>query len=278
MPSASYGLLRPSGPLLSIGRLRRPAGRRSQRRLGRLSTGRSGWRLPAGPRLTRPLTILAVLLLARGLFWLLDSPRLGLHTFQVNGLRTLSAREVVVQSGLEGLNIFRARPVEAAERVTGLPGVRSATVSLRVPDFAVIEIVERQPIILWRSGEQLYGIDPEGLIVPPGGAWEGALTVVEAEARSLKMGSKIDIDVLRSALEIQARVAGIKTLEYSRDRGLVLHTPQGWPVYLGLADALGFKLAVLEGLLPELQAEGLAVQFIDLRLPTHPIVGRQAGG
>lgn len=229
----------------------------------------------ASPRLVRLAQIALILLLARGLVWLLTGQPFNLHTFQVNGLRTLTAREVVVQSGLEGVNIFSSRPAEAAALVQDLPSVKSARVRLRVPDFAVIEVQERHPILLWQSGGTLYGVDGEGVVIPPTGAWEGALTLVALDGEPLKMGSRVDGEVLAAALQVQRRVPGVRTLEYGRAEGLILRTPQGWPVYLGLADGLEFKLKTLEALLADLTAGEGTVRFIDLRLPTHPIVALQ---
>lgn len=246
--------------------------RRSRRRLGHDLPPEAwgGIHLPPAARRLAHLGLMALLL--RLLLWALAAPTFELSTFEVHGLRTLTAREVVVQSGLEGENVFRARPERAVARLKELPSVRTARVRLKVPGYAFIEVVEREPLVLWRAGERTYGVDAEGILIPASGAWEGALTIVSREERTPRLGERVDVDLLRASLAVQLRLPETRTLEVAPGEGLILRTPQGWPVYLGLADGLEFKLAVLEALLEQLAAEGLEADFLDLRLPTHPIV------
>ena len=93
------------------------------------------------------------------------SPRFAVRDIQLQGLKRLTKQEVLEVAGVRvGQNIFSVDEVEASQRVTMLPRVRRATVTLEVSGLVTITVVEREPVAMVVSGTPLE-IDGEGVIL-----------------------------------------------------------------------------------------------------------------
>jgi hypothetical protein len=59
-------------------------------------------------------------------------------------------------------NIFRIQTDTAAQLLVRLPAVRSAVVHVRLPSTVIVDLVERQPRIVWVIGEKRFVADQDG--------------------------------------------------------------------------------------------------------------------
>lgn len=205
-----------------------------------------------------------------------------LTTIPVDGVASIPASEIVEVSGLAGAHIFSADPVEAAQQITTIPGVISATVSLEWPNTATIRVREDTPIAVWQQGDETYWINSAGELVPArvdvpgllhihaeededGGASEvssGATEVLEESEASLAPETGSDLsarpfvpeDVLQGALQLRELRPNIDLLNYDVSGGLSFQDGRGWRVYFGTGTNMAQKLAVYETLVDHLLA------------------------
>lgn len=145
-------------------------------------------------------------------------------------------------------NVFRldTEPLEAALRA--LPGVADASVSVVLPEAAVVvHVEERVPVLAWQVGTTRYVADAQGVIfavladdgvLPPG------IAVIEDRRKpsgaTLAIGERIDpVD-----LDVATRLASLTpaqlgstapTLRVSVTRadGFIVSAPRGWIAVFG---------------------------------------------
>lgn len=85
-----------------------------------------------------------------------------LNFVPVEGTGTVSANDIVEKSGLAGHHVFAADPQEAANRILEMPGVISATVTLRWPNDVLIQVREDPPLAIWEEGGQQFWVGKNG--------------------------------------------------------------------------------------------------------------------
>jgi len=67
--------------------------------------------------------------------------------------------------GMDGTpNLFRLETDKAAAELVRLPAVKSASVQVRLPSTVIVDIVERQPKLVWVIGDAHFVVDEEGLL------------------------------------------------------------------------------------------------------------------
>lgn len=59
-------------------------------------------------------------------------------------------------------NLFRVRTAAISEAVGALPAVRAAHVAVALPDRLVVRVIERVPILTWRTTSAAFLVDAEG--------------------------------------------------------------------------------------------------------------------
>lgn len=261
---------------------RRRRRRRSELRLGVQSIDYQT--KPMRPRLSlRPLlkfwqtrgAKLSGLILLLGLLWaaysLFTSPQFFIYTADIRGNIALSAQEIYEVSGVDSQSIFWVDPAEVVERIAVLPNIKSAKVLVTLPAQVVIEVVERRPELLWQTGETVWWVDQEGTIVPPKQDLDGMLRIIDDEGQPLKAGYQIDATIVEGAQTLRLLVPDVSVVRFARDKGLIVATPEGWPVYLGDGSEIKAKLVVLTELLVDLNERNVTPAYIDLRDPLRPV-------
>ncbi len=257
---------------------KRKKGRRSRSRLGhRYETAApditlvlkpvSGFWRDSGGRIFSFLALAALLWLCSRLF---ATDTFYVYEATVVGNHFVPAEEIYAASGLDGVSIFYVDPAQIEAAVASLPMIKSARVDCRLPARVTIEVVERQPDIVWQTAEGRYWIDAEGTVMAPRGDLRGALTVVDLDNRALPPGQRIEADVLDAVRRLHQLMPELTTVHYSHDKGLHLFPPEGYPVYLGGGEALEQRVAIMKALLPDLRARGIRPQFVDLRFEGRP--------
>jgi hypothetical protein len=89
----------------------------------------------------------------------------AVHRVDIQGAQ-LTDRGEVAAALLEGAgpNLFRYDTATAAARLVRFPAIRTAAVRAVLPDRVVATIEEREPVLVWRVGEERFLVDADGLL------------------------------------------------------------------------------------------------------------------
>jgi cell division septal protein FtsQ len=253
--------------------------RRSEIRLGRRYDqavaqerlhlrSRSRARSPLRPRVVSFLLALALL---ATLAYVFLSDTYYVYEVSVSGNVLLSAEEVFQQTAMQGYSIFFIDPKVAEQRITMLPDVRQAKVTVSLPRQMVIEVREREARVVWQSGEVRYGVDEEGLTVSLQGDTQPAIVVTDLDATSLQLGDRVDLAAVAAAEIYHSLLPQVSQFQYSRELGLSYQNEQGWRVYLGDGEGAGLKVAIVDALVERLANQAETVEYIDVRFPESPL-------
>ncbi len=93
------------------------------------------------------------------------APSFAARTLEIHGATFTSGSIIRSILGLNGSpNVFRLETDGAAAELVRLPAVRSASIQVRLPSTVVVQIVEREPKLVWVVGGTRYVVDQDGLI------------------------------------------------------------------------------------------------------------------
>ncbi len=210
-----------------------------------------------------------------------------LTTVPVEGVDTIPAAEIVAASGLGGNHVFAVNPVEAAERIQAVPGVISATVTLRWPNEVLIQVAEDDPIAVWQEGGRDYWVMKDGRLLPSRGVAAGLLRIVSerqpsrAEVEGVAIGEEetavdqpdirfISSQVLDGALQLRQLRPNIEQLYYTPAEGLSYQDGRGWRAYFGAGADMAQKLVVYEAIIDNLLAQGLTPTYVSVSNQQKP--------
>jgi len=213
--------------------------------------------------------ILAVVLW--GLYSLFTTPAFFVYGAEISGNEALSKKEIYAAGQIDSQSVFWINPKKVAERVSQLPNVKSASVSITLPARVKINVIERRPELLWQTGDKIWWIDEEGTVVPPRTEVESMLRIIDDDMQPLEAGYQIDSTVIKGAQALRLLAPNVSVIRHTRALGLIVSTPEGWPVYLGDGSEMRAKLVVLSALLPDLREEEDPPLYIDLRDPLRPV-------
>jgi cell division protein FtsQ len=220
--------------------------------------------------------LVVLVLLGWAAYTLFSEPNFFVYTADIRGNVAVSTQEIFAASGIESQSIFWLNPAEVEEKITSLPNIKSAMVSVALPAQVVIDVVERRPELVWQTGETVWWVDQEGMIVPPKENLSGMLRIIDDDLQPLEPGYQIDADIIEGAQTLHLLVPDVSVIRYSRIQGLTVATPEGWPVYLGDGSEVKAKLVVLTALLTDLRERNISPIFIDVRDPLRPFYQPQA--
>jgi cell division septal protein FtsQ len=197
------------------------------------------------------------------------------ETFYVYGAKVVGnqlvpAEEIYRNSGLEGMSIFWVNPAQIEATVASLPNVKEARVQCGLPNRVTIEVVERQPRVIWQQGEKRYWIDEEGTVLPAWGELPEATIIVDLRERPVQPGDHVDPQVIAGAQKLRSLLPELTTVQYGSHTGISFQSEQGWPIYLGQGEDMEQKVATMKALLQEIAAKDIQPQFIDLRFKGSP--------
>ncbi|WP_417206998.1 cell division protein FtsQ/DivIB [Antarctobacter sp.] len=156
------------------------------------------------------------------------------------------------------------------QTVTALDAVKTAQLRVRQGGVLQVDVVERVPVVLWRTAEGLNLLDDEGVFVGPAvsrGA-HAALPVIAGGAAELAVDEALRLYALTGP--VRARLRGFERIGARRwdvvlDRGQRIMLPETG-AERALEQAIG--MALTPGL--DLLARDLTV--VDLRLPRRPTI------
>jgi len=245
-------IVRGAGPIRGAQGLKqpRPTSVRPRTRIG--GPGRRTPRIrraSAGLTPVRAAALLIVLASAAAIYGVSASSAFVARTLSIEGA-TWTGDDVVRETlgAVEGTNLFTLHTSELEQRLVTLPAVRSAQVSVTLPDALGIRLQEREPLLVWQTGEDRWLVDREGMVFaklpeepPPAAADLAVVEDVRPSSGSLQVGSQIDPVELDAALRLGSLTPADVGSSAPRLRirlddtsGFVLHTGEGgWSAVFG---------------------------------------------
>jgi hypothetical protein len=222
-------------------------------------------------------TILAGLACA-GLLFLLTAPAFRAGVPQIRGLQHLSSDSIVTASGLQGSNLFLISPdFTESEILRKIPAVRRASVNVDFDGEVVVDIQEREPILLWVQDNSSFWVDAEGVFFPALAERED-LVRLEVRERGLEIAfdgsADISPSVVVHALELTVALPSGTQLIFDASHGLGMMDPGGWMVYFGNSGQVEQKMDVYRRLMESLTARGIRPGMVSVENLRQPFYRR----
>ena len=204
---------------------------------------------------------------------------------RILGARHLEAQTIYDEAQVDEHSIFWIKPQEVAERIVQLDGVRAVRVQCSLPAALIIEVTEREPVVMWRAESQKkdWWLDEEGVVLPYHGDPNSPdmVFVVDSSPRRLKVGDHMTPEgIVQSVLQLASTLPSARVFFYEQSRGLYFTQGLGegeWPVYVGTSQDLPRKIQVVQTLTDYLVANNVHPSYVDVRWPEHPIYGKPDG-
>ncbi len=215
---------------------------------------------------------LAGVLLARGLACLVYVfTDLGFYVYgaDVKTMRYASPVVVYQQAGVEGFSAFFVQPAAVSERVRQLPTIQSAVVRVRLPNRVTIEVIEREPVLLYQVQAETFWVDAQGFLMPAADAREDLVKLIDDSSSAQVDPQRVDPSLLHAIQQIRRDLPQIDTFRYQEPFGMYFFSPEGWRVLLGEAKTMDSKLLSWAALRQDLLRKKATVQEVDLRYQ-HP--------
>lgn len=270
---------------LGRGRKKKSRRRRSEMRLGKTYEQVTAQQELPVLRAHRPRTRLgskgASLLLAIALVslvaYLFVSDSFYVYDTEASGNSLVSPAEIYRASGVEGYSVFFIDPQQVENAVSSLPDVREARVRVSLPNHLSVEVHERRARVIWQTGQESYGVDEEGTILPARDETEATILIRDLDSTPRHPGEQVALEIMAAIEKYAALFPHVTEFDYSQQYGLSLENELGWRIYLGNAEGAEVKVTIMETLVQRLASQGAVVEFIDLRFPESPHY-RLAGG
>ena len=207
------------------------------------------------------------------------SPLLTVSEVEVVGGGHVTAADITSIARLdERRNLLLLSTTEVAQAVRELAWVKHAEVDRKLPGTLRVNIAERVPALALQASEARWTIDRRGHVLAPG-APRRLPTVAAVSEEEIVVGERV------TASEVQGALAVFRTIPDRLRRNLEaifapgserisLSLESGLLIRLGAAEKLRAKSSVLTALLIRIRREGVAVGYVDVRVPTSPAVGR----
>jgi cell division septal protein FtsQ len=223
------------------------------------------------------------------LLFLLAQPAFRARHVAVLGTHHLTAAQVTGALNLPAdRSIFLLNQTDLARHVQALPWVRSASVSLALPDRVSVRVTEWTPSAVLQVGETTYYLNDLGEVLDPA-AEAGSLTVINrpgfgpaSEGQHALGGELLPMLVqLRAGFPAAFKVS-VTSFQLDNREVLTAQTDRGWTIIFGqmvTADdraSLEPKLAALRALSGRVDLISGPIQYINLENPRAPAVQMRA--
>jgi cell division septal protein FtsQ len=217
--------------------------------------------------------------------FLLAQPAFRPRQVEVVGTTHLTPAQIMAALSLPpDRTIFFLSHGELEQRLMAMPWVRSASVSLALPDRVSVKITEWTPSAVLQVGEATYAMNDLGQVLDPA-AEAGGLTVINRpDFGPVAYGQHaVDRDLLPMLVQLKAGFAPafkISLMSFQLDRRQVLtaQSDHGWSIIFGqmvTSDdraTLTSKLAALRALSSRIDFASAPIQYINLENPGAPAV------
>jgi len=262
-----------------------PADKRFRRAENRPGRGGASWLRSRALR----WAVAAVLVLAGMAYGFVRLSARGVFTVDrviVHGNSRLSTGEVLMLvDGLKGESVFSADLERYRSRLLDSPWVADATMRRVLPSTIDLRVVERVPVAVGRLGDQLFLVDPSGVIIDEYGPQytQYDLPIVDGLLTSPASGSpSVDLERARLVTRFIDAIAGvpairqhISQIDVSDAHNLVAILDQD-PVALRLGDRdFTARLQRYLELAPSLKEQIQEIDAVDLRFDERIPVSRK---
>ena len=263
-----------------------------------LPTGTPGSeiRLPSIPKFSWSWRWLS-LALAIGMIVLLylmwNSATFEVSTVNLSGGIRVPAEEVKSILNVSGESIIHVKPAEVEEQILAtFPDIKSAHVSVAMPNTLDVVIQERIPALLWMDGEDpLFWIDQDGYAFTVRGEANlpirvyanttppYALGYLDAQTESdddtakadLSLKPAIDPDFVLTVQRLNSIKPPESPLLYDEHNGLGWTDPHGWQVYFGIKNEdIDMKLMEYENIVNAILDKNLQPVLISMEFLHAP--------
>lgn len=206
-------------------------------------------RASAGLSTVRAGAALAMLVSAAAIYGVGASPAFDYVRMDVNDLRLTDAAAVeATLADARGENLFRLATGPLAAELETLPTVAHARIDVRLPGTLAVTIEEREPVLVWKVGEERFLADAEGALFALVGEAPAPvvadLPVVDdrrAAAASLAVGSVLDPVDLDAATrlaslapgDVGSAAVGLDVAATDENGFVVATRPAGWSAVFG---------------------------------------------
>lgn len=250
---------------------RRSTSRRIEQRSRFYSTALVSDATPAAagqsPRSWRPKIFAAALLLLSSvaLYEFAMADIFYAFTLDIEGLQYLTRGEVERASGIVGYNVFFIEPDSVERSLRRLPEIRSAYIWIGMPNQVIVQIEEREPVIVWQRSAEAFWIDAEGIGFKARAPRPDLPVVRDLDRSPVKPGQPVTpaaVSAVRALRDTWPDAP--RTFEWSLGDGLTFTDEHGWKILLGDAREMDIKVAKLKALTLMLLAQKASVKFIDL--------------
>jgi len=233
---------------------------------------RFGWRL---------LSFFLVILLGAAVYYAYTQPMFHVSGATLTGNHFLSAEEVNVTLGMNGLPIFLFVPANAETALRlNFPEIAAVHVSVELPNTVHVAITERQPVVRWEQGGAYTWLDEEGVALRPRGE-EANLVIVKASGQpptGPKSGSDplnptpyVNADIVKTARLLAPYAPQGSGIMYDPKYGIGWVDGRGWTVWFGASsDQVDMKLRVYIVLVESLAQRGINPIMINVAYPNAP--------
>ncbi|HEY6570846.1 MAG TPA: FtsQ-type POTRA domain-containing protein [Candidatus Limnocylindrales bacterium] len=122
-------------------------------------------RRSAGLTPTRAGALLALLLSLAGLYGATSSGAFSMRRLDVSGVTWTSEDAVLAALAIpDGQNLFTLHTGDLIDRLTVLPAIRDASITIALPDEVRVDVAERVALLAWEVDGQRYLVDEDGLL------------------------------------------------------------------------------------------------------------------
>ncbi len=228
-----------------------------------------GWRL---------LSAFLVGALGFMIYTLWFSPFFSVEAINVTGLVRLTNTEINSVADVIGKSIIFVNPVDLGQKFQdAFPELVNISVETDFPNKVIVNLVERQPVLVWQQDGQTFWVDDNGYAFSPhseGGPsvivqGSDLLSISPPEDDMLEEGEisiqTLPVDLVNAILTISPQVPENTPIIYDSQYGLGWTDPRGWQVYFGSSDEdMAIKLKVYEKTYRRLKKAGIRPAFISV--------------
>jgi hypothetical protein len=237
--------------------------------------------LPSVEVKSRLFSMFLCILLGAGLYLIMTLPDFRVSQAQIMGNQRLSADEINAVLSTSGQPIFTLMPSDLETRLRlNYPELKSAHVILGLPNSVMVNIVEREPVILWQQGGGITWIDKNGVAFRPRGTAANLIPVAALAAPPagspavndpLSPLPYLSADMVKAIETLAPSVPAGTSIVYDPKDGLGWADARGWRVTFGYdAKEMAVKLKVYQSLIDSLTQQGITPVFISVEFANAP--------
>ena len=238
-------------------------------------------------RLGRAAAVVVALAEAGLLAWLLFGPAFALQEVQVVGTHRLTPAQVRSAAGLDrNTSVFALDAATIARKLGGAGWVKDASVEPRLPNGAVVRVVEWQPVAVFKAGAQApaWFLSGQAVVLGRATAPTSLLDLEWPAGPQPRTGQRVmDTALLAALVNIERALPGLlgqDVQSFSLDgcANLILNARKGWKAYFGRVltpeelASLKDKLAALKSISVKVDYNSPDLEYVNVMNPFAPAV------